>query len=241
MFYCQILLSNFVVKKWTVQTFTLLYLTLLVYLQLWYWIKIQSHRKENWVPQKYECQKLQTFYTQVDAVYGSVCILVKTSHLSVSKMRQFLHSKTSYTKITLATRQFKRMKAVVSFQNELRCMDVGYVDKLAKDKIGVKFLLVRQGLFDRTVDAKGMKTKVSIEMVCAFFTMITKKMTHKSFGRQRNRICWRIKERYAKLKEYKLTLSLWIQVLSKFVSIRYNPEFQKKLLDRLDTKKCQGF
>ena len=54
-------------------------------------------------------------------------------------------------------------------------MDLAYVDKLAKDINGVKYLLVRQDLFDRTVVAKGMKTKDSKEMVPAFSTMITKK------------------------------------------------------------------
>ena len=82
---------------------------------------------------------------------------VKASDLSVSKVRQFLHSKPSCTIITLATRKFKRMKAFARFENEIWCMDLAYVDKLAKDKNGVKYLLVRQDLFDRTVDAKGMK------------------------------------------------------------------------------------
>ena len=53
-------------------------------------------------------------------------------------------------------------------------MDLAYVDKLAKDNNGLKYLLVRQDLFGRTVDAKGMKTKDSKETVCAFFTMTTK-------------------------------------------------------------------
>ena len=61
-------------------------------------------------------------------------------------------------------------------------MDLAYVDKLAKDKKGVKYLLVRQDLFDRTVDAKGMKTKDSKETVRAFLTMITKKSTQKNLG-----------------------------------------------------------
>ena len=37
-------------------------------------------------------------------------------------------------------------------------MDLAYVDKRAKDKSGIKYLLVRQDLFDKTVDAKRMKT-----------------------------------------------------------------------------------
>ena len=42
-------------------------------------------------------------------------------------------------------------------------------------KNGVKYLLVRQDLFDGTVNAKGMKTKDSQETVKAFSSMITKK------------------------------------------------------------------
>ena len=51
---------------------------------------------------------------------------------------------------------------------------MAYVDKLAKDSKGVKYHLVRQDLFDRTVDAEGMKTKDSKETVCAFLSVITK-------------------------------------------------------------------
>ena len=58
-------------------------------------------------------------------------------------------------------------------------MDLLYVDKLAKDNNGVKYLLVRQDLFDRTVYAKGMKTKDSKETVRAFLTMITIKIRPK--------------------------------------------------------------
>ena len=85
-----------------------------------------------------------------------------------------MHSKPFNTKFTLATRKFKQMKAFPRFKNEICCMDLAYVDKLAKDNNGVKYLLVRQDLFDRTVDAKGMKTKDSKETVRAFLTMITK-------------------------------------------------------------------
>ena len=67
------------------------------------------------------------------------------------------------------------MKAFARFKNQVWCMDFAYVDKLAKDNNGVKYLLVRQDLFDRTVGAKGVKTKDSKETVRAFLTMITKK------------------------------------------------------------------
>ena len=53
--------------------------------------------------------------------------------------------------------------------------DSNIIDKLAKDKNGVKCLLVHQDLFDRTVDAKGMKTKDSKETVKTFSEINTKK------------------------------------------------------------------
>ena len=59
-------------------------------------------------------------------------------------------------------------------------MDLAYVDKLAKDNNGVKYLLVLDDLFDRTVDAKGMKTKASKETVRSFLTMTTIKNRHKN-------------------------------------------------------------
>ena len=67
------------------------------------------------------------------------------------------------------------MRASARFRKENWCMDLAYVDKLAKENNGVKYLLVRQDLFDRTVNAKGMNTKYSQETVKAFSSMITKR------------------------------------------------------------------
>ena len=44
-----------------------------------------------------------------------------------------------------------------------------------KKNNGVEYLVVRQDLFDRTVNARGMKTKDSQETVKAFSSMTTKK------------------------------------------------------------------
>ena len=109
------------------------------------------------------------------AAYGSVRSLVKTSKLPVSKVRQFLHLKPSYTKFTLAPRKFKKQKEFAKFKSEIWCMDLAYVDELAEDNNGVKYLLVHQDLFDRTVDAKVMKIKDSKETVRAFLNNNTKK------------------------------------------------------------------
>ena len=67
------------------------------------------------------------------------------------------------------------MRAFARFRNEIWCKDLVYVDKVAKENTDVKYLLVRQDLFDRTVNGKGMKTKDSQETVKAFSSMITKR------------------------------------------------------------------
>ena len=120
---------------------------------------------------QYERQKLQRLNTQGAAAYGSVRNLAKASRVPVSKVRQFLPSKDSYTKLTLAARNFKRMRAFARFRNEIWCMDLAYV---AEQINGVKYLLFREDLFDETVNAKGMKAKDSQETVKAFLSMITK-------------------------------------------------------------------
>ena len=124
---------------------------------------------------KSERQKFQRLYAQGFPAYGSVRNLTKASKLSPLKVREFLHSKTSCTRFTQATRKFKIKRAFARFKNEIWCMGLAYVDKMAKDNNGVKYSLVRQDLFDRTVDAKGMKTKDSKETLKTFSKKITKK------------------------------------------------------------------
>ena len=70
-------------------------------------------------------------------------------------------------------------------------MHPAYVDNLANDNYSVNHLPVRQDLFERTVDAKGMKTKKSKETLPAFLTIIKQKeTTRRSLGRQGNKIFW---------------------------------------------------
>ena len=83
-------------------------------------------------------------YTQDSAAYSSVRNLVKANNLPVSKVIQLFHSKPSYTKFALSTGNFKTMETLATFKNEICCVSLPYVDKLAKDKNGVKYLLNRQ-------------------------------------------------------------------------------------------------
>ena len=68
-------------------------------------------------------------------------------------------------------------------------MDLAFVDKLSNDNNGVKYLLVRQDIFVRTVGCKRRKSKRFQKAVCAFLTMNKKESTHKNLGRQGNRKC----------------------------------------------------
>ena len=170
---------------------------------------------------KSERQKLQRLYTQDGAAYGSMRNLVKAGNLSVSKVRQFLHSKPSYTKFTLATRKFKRMKAFGRFKNEIWCMDLAYVDKLTENNNVVKYLLVRKDLFDRIVDAKGMKSKVSKGTVRAFLSMITKKNRPKKIGLTTEQSLLESLQKYAKLKVYKFTLQ-WVIPRLHLLNVQYD-------------------
>ena len=86
------------------------------------------------------------------------------------------------------------------------CMDMTYVDELAKIISGVKYLLFRQHLFDRAVEAKRMKTKDSKEEVHAFLTMITKKNQLKKNWVDKGQNLLQSLKNYPKLKEYKFTL-----------------------------------
>ena len=66
-------------------------------------------------------------------------------------------------------------------------MDLAYVDKQGKDNEGLKYLLVRQDSFDRTIDAKEVKTKESTETIRPFLTMITpqnNELAREILGRQ---------------------------------------------------------
>ena len=123
---------------------------------------------------KSERQKLHRLYTQGVDAYGFVHNLAKPSRLPVTKVRQFLHSNAFFTKLTSAKRKFKRLRAFATFRIETWCMDLAYVDKLAKEINVVKYLLVRQDFIDKTVISEGMRTKDSRETVKAFSSMITK-------------------------------------------------------------------
>ena len=101
------------------------------------------------------------------------------------------------------------------------CMELAYVDKLAKDNNGVKYLLVRQDLFDRTVNAKGMKTEDSQKTVKAFSSIITTRNRPKKIGLTRGPNLLERSKSFVLLRGYKFTL-LWVRLGRFLLNVQYD-------------------
>ena len=167
---------------------------------------------------------------------------MKASNLPVSKVRQFLHSKLSYAKITLATRKLKKMMAFARFKNENWCMDLAYVDQVAKEIKDLKYLLIRQDVFDRTVDAKGMKTKDSKETVRAFLTVITNDIDLRKFGSRKEQKLLESLKNYAKHRAY-IFIPHWVRPRLHLLNVQYDPwksyfTVTWKIMDTSSFKNC---
>ena len=61
-------------------------------------------------------------------------------------------------------------------------MDLASLDKLAKDHKRVKYLVVGQDLFDRTVDAKGEKQRTATKLLEQFQIGLQKRIDPRNFG-----------------------------------------------------------
>ena len=132
----------------TLRTFLLVYLTLLVCFRLRFLKEMPKPKTgKTDVLSKYERQKLQRLYTQGGAAHWSVRNRKQARSLPVSKVRQFLHSGTSFTEITLSLLAFARFR-------KKWYMDVAFADKQAEKITGLKYVLVRQDLFHRAIFEK---------------------------------------------------------------------------------------
>ena len=180
----------------------------------------KSKRGESGSLSKYKRQKLQRLYTWGGAAYGSVHSLVEASNLPLSKVREFLRSKRPYTKFTLTTRKFEKLKAFARFRNKIWCMDVAYVDKLAK-KNGVRYLLVRHGLFDGTVDAKRKKTKIPRRLYNRFQSWLQRRILARKLGLTWGQSLMKSLKNFVMLKENKSTPQ-WVRPRLNLLNIQYD-------------------
>ena len=134
------------------------------------------------------------------------------------------------------------MRAFARFSIETWCRDLPYVDNLARKNNVVKYLLVRQGLFDRTVNAKGMKTKDSQETVKVFSSMITKRNRPKKvwvdigtkFAGAFKRFCAaEVLQDYSTIRETKAAFAECTIRLLKNILYRYMEDYEKKYIHRV--------
>ena len=126
---------------------------------------------------KSEKVRLNRLYSRGRAAYGSIQNLSKASGLSKKKVEKFLQTKTSYTKFGPPIRSFRKLQAFSKYINEIWCMDLAFVDKLASQNNGVKYLLVAVDIFSRFVRVQTMKTKYAKDTLQAFRRMISRKNT----------------------------------------------------------------
>ena len=148
--------------------------------------------------------------------------MAKASRLPVSKVKQFVHSKSSYTKFTLAAQNFKRMEAFTRLRIEIWCTGLAYVDKLAKENNGVKYLLVRQDLFDRTVNAKRRKKqKIPKKQWRPLHPWLQREMDRKKFGLTKGPNLPVCLKSFVLLRGYKFTL-LWARLRQLWLNVQYD-------------------
>lgn len=119
-----------------------------------------------------ERRSLHGAYTEGPAAYGSIANLVKQTGLSRKKVKQFLHSNNAYTKYHIAKRKFPRLKVFARHVNDIWCVDLAQVDKLASNNNGVKYLLVAIDVLSRFVRVQPMKDKQAKSTKQAFMKMI---------------------------------------------------------------------
>ena len=84
---------------------------------------------------------------------------------------------TNHTKFGPPIRCFRRLQAFSKYINEIWCMELAFVDKLASQNNGVKYLLVAEDIFSRFARVQTMKTKYAKHTLKAFRKMISRKNT----------------------------------------------------------------
>ena len=120
-----------------------------------------------------ERRLLNGLYTSGPAAYGSIKWLMDASGLPRKKVQIFLHSKDAYTQFHIAHRKFPRLRVVAKSVNEIWCMDLAQMDKLAQHNQGVKYLLVSIDVMSRFVRVESMKDKTAQSTKNAFMKMLT--------------------------------------------------------------------
>ena len=133
--YCKALQINHVLKTKMFQTFTLFHLTLLKYLQFWFEIKMPKPKQENaGCLSKSERQICKSCTHRVVLLIGLGAIKWKLSIYQYHMWDFFRIQNFPSKSFFLTTRYFERINAFAPFQTENWCLDLAYVDELARKK-----------------------------------------------------------------------------------------------------------
>ena len=133
-------------------------------------------------------KQLNKLYTKGSAAFGSIADLKNTSGLPRSKVVQYLQSKATYTKYKQFRKNFPRLKAVAYRINEIWSVDVAYMDKVAEQNNGVKYLQLAVDVLSRYLRVQPMKALYAKDAVRALKKMIKQKKTRKGLDRQGIRV-----------------------------------------------------
>ena len=119
-------------------------------------------------------------YSSSRAAYGSIQNLSKASGLSKER-RKFLQTKISYTKFGPVITRFRRLQAFSKYINEIWCLNLAFLDKLASQNNGVKYLLFAVDIISRFFRVQTRKTEYVKDTSQAFRKTISRKKTSQAF------------------------------------------------------------
>ena len=134
---------------------------------------IQSRAKGN----NFEREKrlLEKAWKSGFSAYGSRQNLQKATKLTVKKVDDFLQGKNTYTKVFIPQRRsYPRLTTLAFDIDDIWCMDVAYVDKVAMPIDGVKFLLVCVDVLSRYLRVEPLKRLTSVAVKDGPVAMLNK-------------------------------------------------------------------
>ena len=118
-------------------------------------------------------------YTKGPAAFGSVENLQKNTKLQPRKVKQFLETKNAHTKYKGFRKSFARLKVIAYDLDEIWSLDLAHVDKLSKQKAGIKYLLIAVDCLSRYLRVEPLKSKYATTTAEAFKRMIKHKQPKK--------------------------------------------------------------
>ncbi len=97
----------------------------------------------------------------VPEAYGSLRNLIRASGLPPKKVSTFLHSRAAYTKFKPSTKTSPRLHAHATKIDDIWCIDLAQMDKLAQWNDNVYYLFVAIDIFSRFVRVSVLRNKTS--------------------------------------------------------------------------------